>query len=584
MAGLQRVYLSDDSEDERRASEDDRRIDEYASRDRGQHSRPTTGASQTTSNRKRRNVSYQEPAAFENLDESAAPPPIENPDDQATYRRRASLEESHQPSSRPPQISQARRSSERRESIRRHRSGQQQDLTEVAAPPPVQKSLDEEQAGGFGRQRYLEEEEQAESDSGDVSPPYGQKKPGDYARREEEEVPKLLTELYTVSYLIFFAILGTLARLGTQWITWYPGTPIVTPVIWANFGGSLIMGFLSEDQGLFRQSPFPNDINGTNGEKKRRRSKISEDLDATAKAENSKRKKTIPLYIGLATGFCGSYTSFSSFARDLFLALSNQLPTPINHPYPAGDTPYTTSAVGRNGGYGFQAFLHVTISEIALSLGGLILGAQMAIFMDPITPRIHGSFVRKYVDQAMVVLGFGSWLGAIFLVIWPPDRTGGPQYDGPGSHETWRGTVLFAIVLAPVGCLLRFYASLKLNGLVPAFPLGTFAVNMFGTAIEGMCFDIQHVGVGTMGRLGGGLVGCQVLQGVLDGFCGCLTTVSTWVAEINGLKRKHGWAYAFGSVIGALCLMVVIMGSVAWSVGYTNPVVCKTGYVDKIHG
>ena len=140
-----------------------------------------------------------------------------------------------------------------------------------------------------------------------------------------------------------------------------------------------------------------------------------------------------------------------------------------------------------------------------------------------------------------------------------------------------------ALVFAPLGCLLRFYVSLKLNGLVPAFPLGTFAVNMFGTAVEGMCFDLQHAGLGGAGRIGGGIVGCQVLQGVMDGFCGCLTTVSTWVAEINGLKRKHGWFYAFASVLGGLCLMVVIMGGVRWSVGYSIPV-CNTGYTSKIHG
>ena len=86
-----------------------------------------------------------------------------------------------------------------------------------------------------------------------------------------------------------------------------------------------------------------------------------------------------------------------------------------------------------------------------------------------------------------------------------------------------------------------------------------------------------------MGRIGGGRVGCQVLQGVQDGFCGCLTTVSTWVSEINGLKRRHGWLYAFASVMGALSLMVVIMGSVRWPRGYGTPT-CSTGYPNKLHG
>ena len=76
-------------------------------------------------------------------------------------------------------------------------------------------------------------------------------------------------------------------------------------------------------------------------------------------------------------------------------------------------------------------------------------------------------------------------------------------------------------------------------------------------------------------------MGCQILQGVQDGFCGCLTTVSTWVGEINGLRRRSAYLYALASVLSGLGLMVVIMGSVRWSVGWSPPV-CDTGYVSKI--
>ena len=584
MARLERIVLSDDSSDEdRKPSTPSRRKAHYRSRRGNSFSRPTTGTSRATSNPTGKRVTYEDEPNFDNWDEQAVPPPVENPDDEPTYRRQSRLEERSQGSTLPSRASQTPKSSERHETATRRRSGQQEHLTEVAAPPPVQKSLHEEPPNTQARQHYLEEEERGEPDSNETSPAYRQKQPGELEAKDHE-VPEYLTELYTISYLIFFAILGTLARLGTQWITFYPGTPVVTPVIWANFGGSLIMGFVSEDQGLFRMKRSGESRTGLNGEKSRGGSEVAVDDGGEAKADYTKRKKTIPLYVGVATGFCGSYTSFSSFARDIFLALSNSLPTPVNHPNSNGSPPTPSSTVSRNGGYSFEAFLHVVISTIALSLGGLIVGAQMAIFMDSITPRIHGTFIRKYVDRGMVLLGFGSWLASVFLAIWPPDRPGGPSSRGSWSNETWRGEVIFALVFAPIGCLLRFYASAKLNGLVPAFPLGTFAANMFGTAIEGMCFDIQHVGVGSMGQLGGGRVGCQVLQGVQDGFCGCLTTVSTWVAEINGLKRKHGWGYAFGSVVGALCLMLVIMGSVSWSIGYISPVACKTGYVDKVHG
>ncbi|KAF1826927.1 uncharacterized protein K489DRAFT_289261, partial [Dissoconium aciculare CBS 342.82] len=353
--------------------------------------------------------------------------------------------------------------------------------------------------------------------------------------------------LYTVSYLIFFSIWGTLLRLGIQWSTFYPGTPIVTPAVWANFGGSLIMGFLLEDHNLFR------DVSRTilSSEKPQN----WEDLND--KDELAKQKKRSPLYIGLAVGFCGCLTSFSAFARDIFLALSNDLPTPNSHPFDTAPLP--TYSADRNGGYSVEAVLAVVSTTLALSLGGLIVGAHLAQSLERHLPVLPPLLLRKALDPLMVFLGWGCWLGAVLLAIFPPS-------------EAWRGEVLFALVFAPAGCLLRYYSSSTLNSLVVTFPLGTFAVNMFGSAVEGMAYDVQHVGVGIMGLPGGGRIGCQILQGVMDGFCGSLTTVSTFVAEIRALRRRHAYTYALVSVLGSLGLMLVIMGSVRWTVGWGEAV------------
>ncbi|KAF4963312.1 hypothetical protein FSARC_8643 [Fusarium sarcochroum] len=360
---------------------------------------------------------------------------------------------------------------------------------------------------------------------------------------------KLLTGLYTHSYLIFFAILGTLARLGLTALTHYNGTPVIFNTIWANFSGSLVMGFLAEDRKLFRNEWG----NATYDEAlKRAKQKRSDeencsgssqqkevDLEA-AKRAHLTTKKTIPLYIGLATGFCGSFTTFSSFIKDTFLALSNEMPTPG----------WSESPTSRNGGYSFMAMLAVIITTVSLSLSGLFLGAHLAIGLERVTPTIPFSLSRRVLDPLGVLLGWGCWLGAVLLAIFPP-------------HNAWRGQALFSLVFAPLGCLLRFYLSLHLNGKMATFPVGTFSANVLGTVLLGMSWDLAHVPLG-------GVVGCQVLQGIEDGFCGCLTTISTWVAELSGLRRRSGWIYGMTSVVASLVLMIAIMGGLRWSDGYSK--------------
>ncbi|KAJ6021038.1 hypothetical protein N7540_006542 [Penicillium herquei] len=405
-------------------------------------------------------------------------------------------------------------------------------LAETAAPEPVERVPTQRQAWSRA-QAAPGESATAALQSNTASSPTA------------APLSKHATHLYTISYLIFFAIFGTLARLGLQALTFYTGAPVVTGVLWANVAGSLVMGFLTEDKNLFREEWGDAPMSMTDKNKNKRKE------DDRAKLQKHKAvKKTIPLYIGLTTGFCGCCTSFSSFMRDVFLALANALPEPS-----------ITTIPSRNGGYSFMALIAVILLTVSLSLSALIFGAHLALALGRFTPTVPFKLMRRIVDPAMIILGWGCWLGAVFMSIWPPDRNTG--------SETWRGRALFAIVFAPLGCLLRFYVSLLLNARVPAFPMGTFAVNMIGTVVEGMCYDLQHVnGLGA-----GVLTGCQVLQGVMDGFCGSTTTISTWVAELNGLaKRRHAYIYGATSIGAGLGFMVVIMGSLLWTRGFDEPV------------
>lgn len=434
-------------------------------------------------------------------------------------------------------------------------------LTEMAAPAPAETEEKKRRSPDL-------EEGEGEADREEASTPI----PG----QQNEK----LTMLYTISYLIFFSIWGTLARLGTQWLGFYPGAPVVISNLWANFGGCLVMSFLSENRNLFT-GERPSRSLGTifRRDKLQPSSSASSDsTSATGQVEFSTpkqstkptiNKKKIPLFVGLTTGFCGSFTSFSTFSRDMFFALSNGVATPRNHP---GDTAPPSTYAPRNPGWSVNALLAVIILTVCVNMAGLQFGAHIGLFADHILHPLPLKLFRKYLDPLVVFLAAGCWVGAILLAALPPDRPGGPAAAGPTwSSEVWRGEGLFALVFAPLGCLLRWQLSAQLNSRIPSFPLGTFVANIFGVAVLAMCYDLQNTESAATGMVAiGGQVGCQVLQGVEDGFCGCLTTVSTWVLELKTLRRRHAYLYGAVSVLSALATVVLLMGSVLWSIGFSG--------------
>ncbi|KAJ5296212.1 hypothetical protein N7508_011033 [Penicillium antarcticum] len=429
-------------------------------------------------------------------------------------------------------------------------------LDEVAAPPPVYDPSE----NSVRQEGYLEKQH-SQGDRNDQLPHLGAETE---SHQEAEKWPskrlfsKVSRSSHIVCYLVVFSFIGTLLRVAIECLTFYPGAPVNTSVLWANVGGSLVMGFLSEDQGLF----YFEEIEARIPE--------SERQDGARRAAHlMAHKKTIPLYIGLTTGFCGSLTSFSTFMRDVFLALANNLPVPVGS-Y-ADISLFASAPVGTgapNGGFSFMALVAILLTEIGLSLAGLILGAHIAIGLSAWTPSLSQHWLRKFLDPVVVVLACFSWVAVICLVLLLP------QYSNKSalwSAELWRGPVLFSLVFAPVGCLARFFISLKLNGRVASFPLGTFVVNVGGTMVLGMAYSLQHASISASSLGGGNLIGCQVLQGIMDGFCGSLTTVSTWVLELSDLRRRHAYVYGGLSVAVALCALVVEIGSLKWTHNLVTP-------------
>lgn len=378
-----------------------------------------------------------------------------------------------------------------------------------------------------------------------------------------QKVSRFQTDVFIYSHLVSFSIFGTLARLGLSALTAYPASTIQFASLWPNFAGSLVLGFLSEGAELFhhpkptrsltRPAPAPvkNDAN---------KSPSDTECSVVGSAEKEVAVAAVsplprPLHIGLATGFCGCFTSYSAWMRDSFEALAGM---PAPGPSPGRDAMNVFS---------------VLITTIALSAAGLKMGAHVAIFLQSYERRLPMRFVHG-MDRISVVLAVGLWAGAVIMAIVPPDRPSGPPGTAkPWRDETWRGRALFALVFAPLGCLLRFQASMRLNNRIVGFPLGTFCVNMFGTLVLAVVWDLQRLPSGSVSTLPGrDRVSCQVLQGIEDGFCGCLTTVSTWILELSSLRRNHSYRYGMASIITSLAIVVVVMGCLKWTAGLGDPI------------
>ncbi|KAF5667673.1 Camphor resistance [Fusarium denticulatum] len=365
----------------------------------------------------------------------------------------------------------------------------------------------------------------------------------------------LVTEFLTIAYLIFFSICGTLAREALASLTSFISVPVRYTSLWPNFAGTLILGFLSEGAALFRHPSLKRSIARPSSPPQQPRPEASpvetEDSNDGQRHKDQEEQPPLPvaLHIGLAVGFCGSLTTFSGFMKDCFLTLSNSL----------GDKGGAMSSLpGRSSGQDVMALLAVVIVTVSVCAAGLKAGAHLAIlFRSVIRKRLPKNYTF-WTDRITVILVFGIWISVIILLVLPP-------------RNNWRGQILFSLAFAPAGCILRFYLSIHLNNKTSAFPLGTFAANMIGTLLLSSIWDIQRSSVG------GGRLSCQAQQGIIDGFCGCLTTVSTWINELCALRRIHAYIYALATLVGGLVIVIVVMGVMKWVTGWST-VVCDISW------
>ncbi|KRV80942.1 fluoride efflux transporter CrcB [Pseudomonas citronellolis] len=125
----------------------------------------------------------------------------------------------------------------------------------------------------------------------------------------------------------------------------------------------------------------------------------------------------------------------------------------------------------------------------------------------------------------------------------------------------WKPVLAIALGAA-IGALLRWYLGLKLNSLMPNVPPGTLAANLIGGYIIGVAvaYFASAQGIAPEWRLL-----------IITGFCGGLTTFSTFSAEVVTLLQEGRLAWAMGAVAvhvgGSLAMTLLGLFSGNWLMG-----------------
>ncbi|MBK7673763.1 fluoride efflux transporter CrcB [Accumulibacter sp.] len=123
----------------------------------------------------------------------------------------------------------------------------------------------------------------------------------------------------------------------------------------------------------------------------------------------------------------------------------------------------------------------------------------------------------------------------------------------------WK-SILAISVGAVLGSLLRWQLGIKLNAIFPTIPPGTLVANLIGAYVIGLAiaFFALFAALSPEWRLL-----------VITGFCGGLTTFSTFSAELTTLLQQGRvlWALAIvaAHVAGSVVMTFAGIATVVWA-------------------
>ena len=240
------------------------------------------------------------------------------------------------------------------------------------------------------------------------------------------------------------------------------------------------------------------------------------------------------LYQSIATGLCGSITTFSSWnseAIQVLLQIDQDRPDNV------------TRIIG---------WITTLILGVGMPAGALLFGRHLSL-LSPWSDHWQegGNAVENHSKFFIMLEGisfFLLWVLLTCLIVALP-------------YHFSRLDLMFSIIFASFGTYVRWHLA-PLNSLFKNFKLGTFIVNVGGAWILGAMFIAKRH---YSNQLGASHLVVQVLSGVATGFCGCLTTVSTFAVELTSLSLAWSYVYAVSSILSAQFGLIIVVGVYEWT-------------------
>lgn len=189
---------------------------------------------------------------------------------------------------------------------------------------------------------------------------------------------------------------------------------------------------------------------------------------------------------------------------------------------------------------------------LSISMASLFLGIHIGTKLLPVISKLRPlSNVMQYAIPIISVLVYGATFPAYFCL-----------------SASFRHQATAALLFSFPGTLTRYVLSILLNPRFKVLPVGTLVANEFGTSLLAMFHALQ----GLRPPVSPGA--CSILQGLDDGYCGCLTTVSTFVSEMRVLGSRKGMLYGTISIVVGQAVMVLVLGSAVWTGRVSSQISC----------